>query len=245
MKYSFGSSGGGSNFMNFLEKELIAEIESKYRTNGYRIFIGHSFGGLTVLNTLLTKKELFNAYIAIDPSVWWDNEYILKLAQKKLQREDFSGKVLFLSQANKIPTPQDSTTDHQDAILAFKSELENATKNNLLWKYQFYEDEDHGTVPLISEYYGLRFIYKGFQTEVKMVGDNPELLMQNYRNVSERLYFTTIPSEWLTDWIAGYCIKTQRPNNAKVLYELNKQLYPKSQHAIDLFNNLAKPAVLE
>ena len=51
-------TGGGDNFMAFVEKELIPHIEAKYPTEPYKVFVGHSFGGLTVLNTFLKKPTL-------------------------------------------------------------------------------------------------------------------------------------------------------------------------------------------
>ena len=67
------NSGGGENFISFIEKELIPYIESKYPTANYRIFSGHSLGGLAVVNAFFNHTKLFNAYIALDPSLWWDS----------------------------------------------------------------------------------------------------------------------------------------------------------------------------
>jgi predicted alpha/beta superfamily hydrolase len=75
------NSGGGRKFISFIEKELMPHIDSLYPTAPYRIFIGHSFGGLTVMNTLIHHTNLFNAYIAIEPSMWWDNQKLLNEAK--------------------------------------------------------------------------------------------------------------------------------------------------------------------
>ena len=66
------SFGGGEAFMSFIEKELIPHIDSLYPTNPYRMLIGHSLGGLTVINALVHHNNLFNSYVAIEPSMWWD-----------------------------------------------------------------------------------------------------------------------------------------------------------------------------
>ncbi|MBT31367.1 MAG: hypothetical protein CMO01_17065 [Thalassobius sp.] len=229
-KHSFKTSGGGPNFMAFIEKELMPVIEKKYRTNDYKLFAGHSFGGLTVLNTLLSNKDLFDAYIAIDPSVWWHDEYVLNLAKQKLQSENFAGKSLYLAQANNEITELDTTTYHQRAIMAFKYELEKYPANGLRWNYRYFEDEDHGSVPLPAEYYGLKYIYDGYQSEVKMVAEYPEMLTMNFRDISSKLNYEINPPESLVDWLGDYCLKTNRPKNAKVFYQLNKELYPDSPH---------------
>ena len=68
----FENSGGNPAFFTFLQEELIPHIESRFRTMPYRVFVGHSFGGITALNALYTIPETFDAYVAIDPSLWWD-----------------------------------------------------------------------------------------------------------------------------------------------------------------------------
>ena len=80
------TSGGGENFVAFIEKELMPHIDSVYPTAPYKVLIGHSFGGLTVMNVLTNHTKLFNAYIAIDPSMWYDRERFLAATEKKLDR---------------------------------------------------------------------------------------------------------------------------------------------------------------
>lgn len=71
------TSGGNPAFMNFVSKELFPFIEKAYRSNGYKVLVGHSFGGLAAINNLLTAP-LCNAYIANYPSLWWDNELLIR-----------------------------------------------------------------------------------------------------------------------------------------------------------------------
>jgi len=66
-------NGGGDAFLVFISDELVPYVERNYRTRPYRILVGHSFGGLFAIHTLVTKPKLFNAYIAIDPTVSWNN----------------------------------------------------------------------------------------------------------------------------------------------------------------------------
>ena len=72
-------SGGGPKYLEFMEKELIPFIDSNYRTQPFRILEGHSMGGLFAAYALMEKPKLFNAYIIMSPSFWWNNEeYITK-----------------------------------------------------------------------------------------------------------------------------------------------------------------------
>src|SRR5690606_39393109 len=49
--------GGGRNFLNFIEKELIPFIDKNYRTEPNRILVGHSLGGLLTLNSYMDRSE--------------------------------------------------------------------------------------------------------------------------------------------------------------------------------------------
>jgi predicted alpha/beta superfamily hydrolase len=90
-------SGGGENFLAFIEKELIPHIDSLYPTTSYKTLIGHSFGGLFAINTLINHPDLFNAYVAIDPSMSWDDQKLLKQSKEVLKENKFKTKrFLFL-----------------------------------------------------------------------------------------------------------------------------------------------------
>ena len=70
-------SGGNNNFLKFIYTELIPAIDTSYKTEPYKIFAGHSFGGLSSINCMLTHPDMFDAYIAVSPSLYWDNRYLL------------------------------------------------------------------------------------------------------------------------------------------------------------------------
>lgn len=89
-------SGGAANFLKFIKEELFPFIENNYRTQAYRVFSGHSLGGLCVFYALLYEPEMFNAYIAVSSSIWYDDKLLLKKAKKVFlgsnTREDFQWK---------------------------------------------------------------------------------------------------------------------------------------------------------
>ncbi|MEI9912732.1 MAG: alpha/beta hydrolase-fold protein [Bacteroidota bacterium] len=80
----YKTSGGGENFIAFIENELMPHIEATYKTAPYKMLIGHSYGGLAVMQTFVHHNNLFNTYISIDPSMHWDNQKLMKQAQKLL-----------------------------------------------------------------------------------------------------------------------------------------------------------------
>lgn len=76
--------GGSAAFRAFLRDELMPVIEASYRTTGETALVGESLAGLFVVETLLRTPDLFDTYIAIDPSLWWDEERLANEAVKVL-----------------------------------------------------------------------------------------------------------------------------------------------------------------
>src|SRR5215475_4715244 len=78
----YPTSGGADKFLDFIQTELVPEIDKRYATQPYRIFTGHSLGGLFAIHALIARPGLFNAYIASSPSLWWDDFHTLHQAQE-------------------------------------------------------------------------------------------------------------------------------------------------------------------
>lgn len=144
--------GGLENFLSFIEKELRPIINRTYRNNENNLLIGHSLGGLATVYALIYHHKLFSHYLAIDSSFWWDNEMIFKIAPVKLKKSDFSNTKFFFTSAN-------HDNDMKGAV-TLKSILEVVAPKGLLWDYKYYENENHGSVIIPSEYDGLKFLFR-------------------------------------------------------------------------------------
>lgn len=139
-------------------------IDKNYKTAPYKMLIGHSLGGLTVIDILTNFPEMFNAYIAIDPSMWYDNEKYLTNTVSKLPKMNMNDKRLFIGTANTLPEgmefsqlKNDKSIETQHIRSIFKlDEFLKANTNGLIYGSKYYENETHNSVPLISEYDGLR-----------------------------------------------------------------------------------------
>ena len=68
------TAGGADKMLSFIKEELIPHIDTAFNTSPFRILTEHSFGGLFAVHTLINEPELFDAYISISPSIWWDNQ---------------------------------------------------------------------------------------------------------------------------------------------------------------------------
>lgn len=229
-KKFFKQSGGNKNFIAFLETELRPYIDSNYKTSGYNILNGHSFGGLTAVNILLHHSKLFNAYNIIDPSLWWDKEIMIKKTDSIFNKKDFENRSIYIAMANKISIPQDTTTDMARGIRKFEKLLVTKKPKNLRWNFKYYENEDHGTIPIPAEYDGLRFIFKEHLVQVKEAVQNPILVEQQYAKLSKDTGFTFIPSESYLDWMGNFCLERDKPDSALVFFQISKTYYPKSSN---------------
>lgn len=163
----FRLSGGGEKFIEFIEKELIPYVDATYPTTSYKALTGHSLGGLTVINILLNHTELFDGYIASDPSMWWDNKLMLIKAQDTLKQQRFDGRTLFMSIANdmlkgmspeQIRADNSPKTNHVRCIFELADMLDNNKGNGLRSAYKYYEKETHNSVPKVTNLDGLRFL---------------------------------------------------------------------------------------
>lgn len=79
-KADYPTTGGSAAFLRFLGDELLPCIDSLYRTNGERMLIGQSFGGLLGTELLFTRPQLFSRYLLVSPSLWWDDGSVLARA---------------------------------------------------------------------------------------------------------------------------------------------------------------------
>jgi len=74
----FPESGASEQFIGFLEKEVLPFVENRFRTNNERTIIGQSLGGLLGTEILFKAPHMFDNYILVSPSLWWDDENLLK-----------------------------------------------------------------------------------------------------------------------------------------------------------------------
>jgi predicted alpha/beta superfamily hydrolase len=164
--YSEGS-GGAAFFRAFLEKDLIPQVDAGFRTDGTAILIGHSLAGLFVLDTFVEHPQLFQGYIASDPSLWWDHNLLAQKMAKQKKPSAKSRVKLFIAQANTHPDSADDmkvALAHRAGIAAFRKALGNSHEF-ALDSYKYFDDESHLSVPLLAIYTGLLLVYSDYKKE--------------------------------------------------------------------------------
>ena len=234
------TSGGGDRFLRFVEEELIPDVESDYRTFPYRTLVGHSFGGLAAINALISRPKLFNAYIIIDPSVWWDEKVMLKRTADFLASADLKGRSLFVGQANTFVADDPrgrAPFDAFDAGKEFKSILARHDHTGLSWQYKYYDQDNHSSVAFITEYDGLRFIFEHYFAPFDRIR-NASDLKEHYQHFSKRIGLTFNPPEKVVNELAGIAMYFKRYDLVRDYYQMNIDLYPNSPGAYRKMANL-------
>lgn len=236
------NSGGGENFVSFLEKELIPHVDSLYPTSPYRMLIGHSAGGLAVINILTHHTNLFNAYVSIDPAMLWDNQKNLKETKKVLANNNYSGISLFLGIANTLKEGMDTikvkkditkSTEHIRSLFELRDCLNNNKQNQLNFAYKYYNNDYHASVQFITEYDALRFIFNYYRLDLFT---NEYMNIENlYEKISKNLGYEVKPPESMVDNIAKAFLFYKMHDNGFYLFKLNIVNYPDSYN---VFNSM-------
>lgn len=130
--------GGSAQFRAFLNDELFAEINRRYRTNSKKGILGESLSGLFVVETFLLKPEMFNYYIAFDPSLWWNNHYLVSTAKEHLAKLPKSEIKLWFAGSSSADISMNTNE------LAQTLKTENLI--NLKWTYSDEPKEKHQTI---------------------------------------------------------------------------------------------------
>jgi pimeloyl-ACP methyl ester carboxylesterase len=225
------NSGGAGRFLDFFAQELIPYIEQHYRALPYRIFAGHSLGGLFALSALAVRPELFQAYIAASPSLQYDNNYPLRVLETLFKERKELRRTLYATMANEeTGTPAPTLFDRLQGILAA------AKASGFEWGAKLMAEETHGTVVLRSHYWGLRKI---FETWPLPVGPNGlftgslDDLKKHFAGISERFGFTVVPPEDTVN-AAGYgSLLSNNSSGAIALFTYNVEIHPNSANVYD------------
>lgn len=235
------------DFSTFMEKELIPYIDSVYPTLPYRVLIGHSLGGLKVINMLVYHTNLFNAYVSIDPSLGHFQNKIFELMKPDFDKPDYSNTTLFLSMAQTMPPntelnfiKNDTTTasNHMRTMMTFADIMKaNDKKIDFNWKY--YPEETHGSLPLIAEYDAIHYIFRWYDTRkirfifnIENDGDSVRNIIENhFTDVSKNLSITYLPPERMVYEMFAYYYSKGKFKTTLFLLKLNYENYPESVYS--------------
>lgn len=152
-KERFKTTGNSDKFIAFIEKELQPYIEKKYKINNKTI-IGQSLGGLLATEILLKKPALFNQYIIISPSIWWDNGSLLNLVSA-----DFNQPTkVYIGVGKEGLTPSDIPRVMEVDANLLVEKLRKAKSKHLKIYFDYLPGENHATITHQAVFNALRLL---------------------------------------------------------------------------------------
>ena len=212
-------------FLQFMKQELFPFIEARYRTLPSRIYVGHSRGGVYGLYCLLREPQMFNAQIAIDPSLWWQDGVLIEALQPFLKRRPDLEYTLLLSESEEMQRENGAYFDRFNDVLR--------QKTNLLFRYEFLRlpyGESHGSAILPTLYTGLQKIFAEFAA-----ANSPEITFAAFKARFARPILGGIyaPTEAQINSFGYRKLKLEQYDQAIAAFRENVQNHPESPNAFD------------
>ncbi|MFK7922858.1 MAG: alpha/beta hydrolase [Bacteroidia bacterium] len=146
------TSGGAAAFMAFVEDEVIPLVAERYLVNEESTLIGQSLGGLMATEFLMKKPALFNRYIIVSPSLWWDKKSLVKSAEDYFVSHTEIEAEVFVSLGEEHPVM------HKVADALVKA-MQESGNEKLVVNYQPILTEDHATILHKAVYAAFEWLY--------------------------------------------------------------------------------------
>lgn len=144
--------GGSAAFRQFIRTELMPAIRQRYRITTEAAIVGESLAGLFVVETFLQEPDLFDAYLAFDPSLWWNTEHLLSQADKQLRAYSGPKKTLYLAAS--------SQPDIADETRRLAATLRTVANPRITWHYEPLPQETHATIYHPAALHAFRTVFK-------------------------------------------------------------------------------------
>lgn len=223
------TTGGADRFLDFIEKELMPFVDANYRTAPYRLFAGHSFGGLFAVHAFNTRPYLFKTVIAVSPSLHWDDRQPVKEAAATFEKYEQLDRTLIL-------TLGEEGDRMQEPFDAFQVLLRKNAPDGLRWKVFEFKDEDHGTVVERSHYFALKWAHDGWRMPPDAAdGALPDLdtVKAHYASLSKRFEYPVDPPERMVNLLGYRYLGADRVADAIAIFRHNVASHPESANVYD------------
>jgi predicted alpha/beta superfamily hydrolase len=224
---------GANRFLKFITDEVIPTVDKNYRTLGYKALSGTSYGGLFAVNAFLTKPQVFDAIIAISPSLFWDDHAMHHKAQNLFTAGKANG-TLYLTIADEEPIMT-------DAFNSFVSILEKSPTDDVRWKTKNISDETHNTTVMLGQYYGLKSIFNEWSIP-EQEPQNLKQLLSRYNKMSSQLKSQIILPEDRANGYGQWLLYLHRIDEAVELFKWNTKTYPSSVRAYEALKRAEEKA---
>lgn len=157
-KEKYKTTGNSGKFIAFLEKELQPYIEKRFKVNNSKTIIGQSLGGLLATEILIKKPTLFNEYIIISPSIWWDNGSLLNLDSPILEEKFSQPTKVYIGVGKEGLTPSEVPRVMEVDANLLTEKLRKTKSKNLKIYFDYLPEENHATITHQALFNALRLL---------------------------------------------------------------------------------------
>jgi predicted alpha/beta superfamily hydrolase len=179
-----GTVSYGELFYQFLKEELIPEINSRYRTNGYRILAGQSRSGLYVLYNYFFHSELFNGYVAASPMLGFCPEFYLKMTDLYLKQDAVAARKLYVSYGD---LDYIEVLGYMPAFIEKFKQVPAGTE----WRLDIIENSGH--VPIVTLNNALLFFFSECTLNAERRKYSVDEIKVHFENLSKEYGFSVFP----------------------------------------------------
>ena len=139
LRTDYPTHGESATFRAFIADEVKPWVEGRYRTDGFDAVMGESLAGLFVMETFLRQPQLFDAYVSIDPSIWWDNNALAGKAAGLLATHPRGNRRIYLAVANGEPAMRFGQASIAQTLMSGSPPVASVL-------YDIMDDEEHSTI---------------------------------------------------------------------------------------------------
>jgi predicted alpha/beta superfamily hydrolase len=221
-----GRTGGADRFLQFLSDELIPYLDETNRTLDYRVLVGHSFGGLFALHALTTRPDVFDGYISISPSTWWNQQALVSALPG------------FLAQHRGLRASLYMTTGNEGGEMLTSAQriaeiLKRDAPATMQWQFHHMPEESHGSIPHRSLYDGLEAMFGDLRLELDTTMRSVADLERRYERLSQKYGYTIPVTEPMINRFGYLLLGRNLHREAIAVFKANTERYPQSANTFD------------
>ncbi len=226
---NFPTAGGAEHFLTFIANELKPYIEENYRTAPYNVLVGHSFGGLFAVYALLARPEVFDAYVSISPSLWWNDGALIEEVESFFAEYPESDRFLYYTMGNEGGAMLSSAWE-------FAAALQNHAPETFEWEFAVMEEETHGSIPHRTTYSALELLYDtwGIPSFAALADEGGLAAFDaHYAALSNKYGYEITTPEATVNQLGYYYIGQEQFDQAIAVLKRNVEVYPGSANVYD------------
>lgn len=218
--------GGADNFKRFLSAELLPSINRTYRTDGFRVLSGHSASGQFVLHCLASEPSLFQAYVALSPSLDWDGNLPQRSLEKSFRKTTRLGAFLYVARSDDFGR---ALADYQRLVRTLRT----TSPRGFRWRSKAFPEETHVGVPLLGQIDALRCLYSGYRFHDDMMKEGLASATRHFESVSRTVGWPLPVPEGVINNFGYAALSKGKTADAIALFERNVKANPNSANAFD------------